>query len=367
MNDKNIDLNFNLEIGYKIDKKKKKIFGEQFVKNNKDKCKIIYSNKEYELKEYYEEFDNSNNELIKFQLKTKNNNDINMSQMFSYCDELISIKINEDLYEQKIESENNNNSTIELDNSIDANKEQSIISNDPNEQDDHLSMKLASISKISETNNSYFTSDMNNIFTENNHITNISRMFEGCKSLILLPDISKWNISNTTSIEYIFYECESLKSIPDISKWDTSNIKNMEHIFHGCSSLTSLPDISKWDTSNVKKMNNMFNECKSLNSLPDISKWNTSNVTSMSNMFNECKSLVFLPDISKWDISNVEDMSHIFSFCESLLSIPCMSKWKTGKVYDFMQMFHCCKLLTSLTGISSWDTSNAKTMNGIFF
>jgi len=39
---------------------KLKIFGEEFVKNNKDKCKIIYNNKEYELKEYLEDIPNDN-------------------------------------------------------------------------------------------------------------------------------------------------------------------------------------------------------------------------------------------------------------------------------------------------------------------
>ena len=99
MNDKNIDLNFNLEIRYKSNKKKKKIFGKQLVKNNKDKYKIVYKSQEYELKEFYEEFDN-NNELIKLQLKSKNNNDINLSHMFSKCDELISININGDSYKK---------------------------------------------------------------------------------------------------------------------------------------------------------------------------------------------------------------------------------------------------------------------------
>ena len=39
-------------IRYKIDKKMLKIFGSKFVKNNKDKCKIIFDGKETELKEY---------------------------------------------------------------------------------------------------------------------------------------------------------------------------------------------------------------------------------------------------------------------------------------------------------------------------
>ena len=67
-----------------------------------------------------------------------------------------------------------------------------------------------------------------------------------------------------------------------------NNITNISHMFCGCKSLISLPDISKWNTSNVNDMSNMFYGCSSLSSLPDISNWNTNNVTSMSGMFFGC-------------------------------------------------------------------------------
>ena len=55
--------NSEIDIIYKKSRNtrdKLKIFGEEFVKNNKDKCKIIYNNKEYELKEYLEDIPNDN-------------------------------------------------------------------------------------------------------------------------------------------------------------------------------------------------------------------------------------------------------------------------------------------------------------------
>ena len=67
----------------------KRIFGEEFVNNNKEKCKLIYNGEEKELKEYYQEFDNK--DLIKFKLKF-NNNTINMSCMFDGCKNIKSIK-----------------------------------------------------------------------------------------------------------------------------------------------------------------------------------------------------------------------------------------------------------------------------------
>ena len=54
----------------------------------------------------------------------------------------------------------------------------------------------------------------------------LAEMFSCCKSLISLPDISKWKFLNLESIgkddifenKGSFYGCSSLKSLPDISK-----------------------------------------------------------------------------------------------------------------------------------------------------
>jgi len=84
-------MNINeINIIYKINKNKKiKIFGEEFEKNNKDKCKIIYDNKEYELKE---EFEIKNKNESKLNITLKNINNItNMSCMFFGCSSLLSL------------------------------------------------------------------------------------------------------------------------------------------------------------------------------------------------------------------------------------------------------------------------------------
>ena len=58
----------------------------------------------------------------------------------------------------------------------------------------------------------------------------------------------------------LFNGCKSLISIPDISNWKTHKIVGMNHIFDGCSSLISMPDITKWDISNAININNMFSK-----------------------------------------------------------------------------------------------------------
>ena len=47
MHKNEIDLVYNIP----NDKNKVQIFGSDFIKNNKDLCKIIYENKEYDLTE----------------------------------------------------------------------------------------------------------------------------------------------------------------------------------------------------------------------------------------------------------------------------------------------------------------------------
>ena len=167
-----------------------KILDKEFIKNNKEKCKIIYKNKKYELKEYFEDIDINYNH--KYPIKFKIifiHNFIDMSYMFYKCDTLISL------------SDNNNK-------------------------------------------------NLNNMYSHI-HINNLSFMFYGCKLLNSLPDISKWDTRGVNDMRYIFEGCNYLISIIDISKWDLSNVNKNNSIFKGCSSLISLTILTKWLESNV--------------------------------------------------------------------------------------------------------------------
>jgi len=71
----NIIFNCNKNIiKYKINncQEKIKIFGNNFVKNNKDKCKIMHEKKEYDLTEYFKiNNDNYNDNIIRNRIKNK--------------------------------------------------------------------------------------------------------------------------------------------------------------------------------------------------------------------------------------------------------------------------------------------------------
>ena len=192
-------------------------------------------------------------------------------------------------------------------------------------------------------------------------VTKMNRLFNECIALESLPDISGWDTSNVTTMEKLFSKCNSLKSLPDICDWNISKVTNIEGLFYQCTSLTSLPNISKWDTSNVTNMNYLFHQCKNLKSLPNIGKWNLSNVTTMFNMFSYCESLTSLPNLSRLNISNVTNLSNLFEGCSSLKSLPDISKWNINKVENMSKMFNGCSLIKSFSFLSNWDLSKAKT------
>ena len=63
-----------------------RIFGYNFVDNNKDKCKILYNYNDYELKEYFEEinnnYDKENNIILTLRII---DNIVDLSYMLYEC------------------------------------------------------------------------------------------------------------------------------------------------------------------------------------------------------------------------------------------------------------------------------------------
>ena len=395
--------NIIFEIIYKpnINKEDKtRLFGENFVNNNKDKFKIIYMEKELEITDFFEDIENNCEHLELITIKLKIIKQItNLSYMFSECNKLYSVS--------NVSYFNNSNITdshkILCDKNIvlnDALKNDTIYENEkkdnlqelfyiytnaflnknisnPNRLFDEFyggnqlsSLSISNIINMNDNSKSIGNTilndlqDLSNIDTS--QVIDMSWMFYGCNSLISLPNISKWNTSNVTKMDNMFRGCKSLISLPDISKWNTSSVIDMRWMFYECCSLKSLPDLSRWETTNVISMVNFFCKCNSLISLPNISNWNTSNVTIMIDMFSECGSLKTLPDISNWNTSKVTDMNRMFKGCSSLISLPDISNWDISKVYGVNSIFAGCCSLLSLPDISKWNTSNITDMRWMF-
>ena len=209
--------------------------------------------------------------------------------------------------------------------------------------------------------------EIDNSFKVNHIESDISHLFDGCKSLIKAPSFLK-SLSNIyfTDISCIFHNCSSLKSLPDISDWEIKNVKNMSKIFKGCKSLISIPDISIWETENAIDMSYMFNNCSSLLSLPDISKWDIRWVTNMISMFSDCSKLENFPNFSKWETKSLINISGMFCNCSSITSIEGLSNWNTEKINNISCLFYGCSKLVSLPDLSKWKTNNITNMSWLF-
>ena len=69
-----------------------RIFNEYFIKRNKNRAKIIFNNKEYPLKEYFEEIDKNYKPEEKITIILKYfHNILDFGGMFSDCDNLLSM------------------------------------------------------------------------------------------------------------------------------------------------------------------------------------------------------------------------------------------------------------------------------------
>ena len=186
MNEQKDDINLDIEMVYETFPnitKKIKIFGENFVKNNKDKCKILYKNKEYELKKYFDEIDKTYNykDIISFRLKGFNNI-TDMSYMFSECN---SFSLLPDISKLNVSKVTNMSNLF------------------------NGCRKLLSLPDISKWDTS--------------KVSNMQCLFSYCKSLLSLPDISKWDTTNIISKEDMFVSCSNSLIIPDKFKDTTNN------------------------------------------------------------------------------------------------------------------------------------------------
>ena len=177
---------------YKLDKKYKyiKLFGNEFVENNKKNCKIIIYGKEYEMVKMIKEFIkygiNEEEETLEVILKGEKISD--MSYMFYGCNSVVKFNLS---------SFNTQNVT-------------------------NMSGMYCGCNSLIEL-------DLSSFNTQN--VTNMSDMFGCCNSLIEL-DLSLFNTQNVTDMSYMFYGCDSLIEL-DLSSFNTQNVTDMSRMFDG--------------------------------------------------------------------------------------------------------------------------------------
>ena len=206
--------------------------------------------------------------------------------------------------------------------------------------------------------NDWDTSNVISMGTRGVDASNVGT-FQSCSKLTQL-NLSKWNTSNVVEMGAMFRGCSNLTNL-DLSNFDTSNVVGMYSMFNGCTNLQSL-NIQNFNTSKVTIMRQMFNTCGNLKEL-DVSSFNTSNVTTMYQMFNACSKISNL-DVSKFNTSQVREMTGMFKNCNALTEID-VSHFDTSKVWTMSDMFNGCSNLKELD-LSSFKTSNVTSMQVMF-
>ena len=368
-----------LTLIYKINKnaEKIKILGDEFVKNNFGKCKLVVKDQELDLRSSLHINKHFNKEESKVIVILKNINDIkNMKGVFSdsslqYAPDLSklytgNIEIMDEFFKNcrcleklpELDWDVKNVKTMKNMFSGCRNMKYLSFKNFNTENNEDLSYMFYDDSSLQ------YIKGLNKF--EVSKVKTMEGMFSDCKKLAKIDDISCWKTPNLEKMGEMFKGCKSLKVIPDISGWDTKNVKDIHQIFHGCENLNSLPDISKWKTNNFTQINGAFCGCCSIKSLPDISKWDTFNITSFCKLFADCSKLLELPDISCWNTINVNNFSKLFYNCSSLRYLPNINKWNTCNVETMKQAFSGCHNLYEFPDISEWNTSKVKDMGGLF-
>jgi len=189
----------SIDIFYQIqgNQQRLKLFGDNFVKNNKNNCKIIINGNKYELCNYINISNynyNHNSKIFKIQL-TGIKSISDMSYMFHKCNNLFSIPYLSQINTSKVTS-------------MRCLFEHCIL--------------LETVEGISDW-------DIRNV-------TDIRGLFYNCHSLKKISNITKWDTRNVSEMKEMFWSCSKLNptELPDVRKWNTPKaIDSKYDIFRG--------------------------------------------------------------------------------------------------------------------------------------
>ena len=201
---------------------------------------------------------------------------------------------------------------------------------------------------------------------DTHNVTNMSRMFEMCTSLVRL-NLNSLDTSNCSYMSYMFSHCLSLTTPGSLRNWDLAKCQTCSHMFYNCPKLRNLGTMASWDTSNITDMSSMFENCPVLIVTGDISGWNVSNVESFRSMFRLASSMRNIGNLGLWNISeNCHDLSYMFAESEEILPDDLdLSDWNICNVSDASGMFRNCFSLGNLN-IAGWNSHNLCNIASMF-
>ena len=257
-----------------------RILGENFVRNNKNKGKIINKNKKYPLSDLIEQKDITNNTLKIKMILSKDC--YNKSFMFADCSSLLFIKFYNQIYTKQdiLFNYHNDLNVVQDKNKYMFNYEKDDFDNENyhflQNSWEICGFQNDNINEYSSSNESSLSFNLSKIKKTNNSIIENESLDDDLNSFIFYSRNSseKYDIY-ATNLSYMFYGCSSLTTISGLSKLNTNYINDMSHMFEKYSSLKNIIDIFELKISRVIDISFMFADCSSLECLPDISNWNT--------------------------------------------------------------------------------------------
>lgn len=178
------------------------------------------------------------------------------------------------------------------------------------------------------------------------NIQNIHRMFYGCRTLRVAPNIP--NDINTTEWNSVFAECYNLTSY---TKAFPDKVTDLFLFFYNCYRLTTIPSSLP---SNLISMDGMFKFCNNISTLPTI----PSKVEGISAAFQGCTKITGTVTVP----ANVKHAWWAFE-SSGVKNVQFQGKNLTGEGY---QMFLNCQNLTTVGGLN--DQRNTRGWwDGIFW
>lgn len=179
---------------------------------------------------------------------------------------------------------------------------------------------------------------------------NFSRMFQGCTSLTVAPEISV-NVAEPSSFYYMFYNCAALTSSPNIS---TTTLKSdsCSYMFSNCIGLEEAGSISVSDTIESGACYYMFNGCTHLEATPEIiADTIASSAFQYKYMFSGCTSLTTVSSITATTVGSYGLRGLCDSIKGSLTSVENITITDAGE-YALYELFEGCNNLTDVGDIT---------------
>ena len=217
----NIIYNINEE---DIFNKNIKIFGKNFVKKNKDKLKILYRDKMYDLSETLELIVGNINQNIKRKNRKNKNNQKDEKIIRDLIKKNEKEKLNEIIKEREAKAG-----------------------------------KLLSIKLIGVINNESNTNNQKSDHLNIIKITDIDTMFSDCKNEIFIPEVSRLRYSDNKDIYNKFEGTYSLK------QYHISNIIKKENTNITINELSKISSIEEADTITITESENNINNSTYIN------------------------------------------------------------------------------------------------------